>query len=467
MKKALIILSTMLVAAGMFYSCQKPDDGKKEEEKTDKAPTLTIAADATFNADMKANITLTLSAAAAKDIEVKLAKADVQNGKTEIAADFTKKVTIAAGETTKTVEVTADAMGLESGEYQAAIKVASAEGAEVAANAVVYINYTFVFTPAVNLNADNTFASDKTAKLTISLAKATSKDVKVTLETDAESTATVNYDKVVTIPAGQTTKEITVTVDIPANLEAGVYPAIIKVVSAENGEIGTSASVTINLVYPFSVPITLDGLFEDWDNPAVITATVPDGAFYPDMHVMKLAATQTYVYVYLEFADPGFDSNRPFDMFVDNDGDVATGYDLTSIDNDTVGKIFNGVGGRWYIELALHDGDHYNDFHSWGGIYEYKGTDGAGVFSGGLGTIGAFEATMMCAEGGLTDGIGRLEIQLNRKNFGMTGNKARFGVKIMEGNNNWKAIGVLPQDVDGGAFKAADMLTINLPAYAE
>lgn len=469
MKKGMLFLSAMLMIVGAIVSCEKPDDNKQggEENKDGEVPTLTIAADAAFDANMKANITLTLSAAAGKDVEVKLAKGTVQSGKSEIAADFSKKVVIPAGETTKKVEVSADAMGLESGEYQAAIKVESAEGAKVAENAVVYINYSFVYTPAVNLHADTQFASDKTAKLTVSLEKATSKDVKVKLATDAASTATVTYDSEVTIPAGETSKEITVTVDIPANLAAGVYPAIIKVESAENGEVGSSASVTINLVYPFEIPITLDGLFDDWNNPAVVTATIPDGAFYPDMKVMKLAATSTYVYVYLEFTDPGFDVGRPFDMFVDNDGDPATGYVLTSIDNDTVGDIFTSYGGKWYIELSLHDGDHFNDFHSWGGIYRYDGTDGAGVFSGGLGNIGAFDATMMCAEGGIEDGVGRLEIQLNREQFGMTGEKARFGVKIMDGANNWKALGVLPQAVEGGAFKPADMLTINLPAYAQ
>ncbi len=468
MKKGMLFLSTMLMIVGAIVSCEKPDNKQGGEENKDgDVPTLTIAADAAFNADMKANITLTLSAAAAKDVEVKLAKGTIESGKSEIAADFNKKVVIPAGETTKKVEVSADAMGLESGEYQAAIKVESAEGAKVAENAVVYINYSFVYTPAVDLHADSQFASDKTAKLTISLAKATSKDVKVKLATDPASTATVSYESEVTIPAGETSKDVTVTVEVPENLAAGVYPAIIKVESAENGEVGTSASVTINLVYPFEIPITLDGLFDDWNNPAVVTATLPDGAFYPDMKVMKLAATSTYVYVYLEFTDPGFDSLRPFDMFVDNDGDPATGYALTSIDNDTVGDIFTSYGGKWYIELSLHDGDHFNDFHSWGGIYRFDGTDGAGVFSGGLGTIGAFEASMMCAEGGIEDGVGRLEIQLNREKFGMTGQKARFGVKIMDGANNWKALGVLPQAVEGGAFKPADMLAINLPAYAQ
>ena len=475
MRSNKLLMGALLIAAGLFVACSK--DPGKTPDKTDPSdeptpvvtdePTVSISADATFNADMEAKVTLTLSAAAAGDVKVKLAKATVQEGKSEIAADYLKNVTIKAGETKAEVEVEADAMGLESGEYQAAIKIDSAEGAKVADNAVVYIGYTFIFNPEVDLHADAQFISDKTAKLQVSLAKATTADVKIKLETDAESKASVTYDSEVVIPAGETTKEIVVTVDIPDGLASGVYPVIIKIAEAENAQLGKSTSVTINLVYPFSVPITLDGLFEDWEDPSIATYTCPEGAFYPDIKVMKLAATPTHAFVYLEFADPGFEVGRPFDLFVDPDGDPSTGYTLTSIDNDTAGDIFTSYGGKWYIELALHDGDHYNDFHSWGGIYRYDGADGQGVFSGGLGSIGAFEATMMCAVGAWADGVGRLEIQLNRTDFGMTGDKARFGAKIMDGANYWRALGVIPQDVADGKFKPADMAELYLPAYAQ
>ena len=475
MKSNKFMMGAMLIATGLFFACTKTDPKPTPEDKTSEdpkpvvtdEPTVSISADAAFDENMEATVTLTLSAAAGSDIKVKLAKAAVQDGKSEIAADFLKNVTIKAGETKAEVEVEADALGLESGEYQAAIKIDSAEGAKVADNSVVYIGYTFIFKPEVDLHADAQFISDKTAKVQISLAKATSADVKVTLETDTESKASVSYDKEVVIPAGETTKEIVVTVDIPDGLDSGVYPVIIKIASAENAELGKSTSVTINLVYPFSVPITLDGLFDDWDDPSIATYVCPEGARYPDIKVMKLAATSSYAYVYLEFADPGFEYGRPFDLFVDPDGDPETGYLLTSIDNDTAGDIFTSYGGKWYIELALHDGDHYNDFHSWGGIYRFDGTDGTGVFSGGLGNIGAFEATMMCAEGAWAEGVGRIEIQLNRTDFGMTGDKARFGAKIMDGADNWKALGILPQGVDGGAFKPVDMAVLYLPVYAQ
>ena len=104
MKKGMLFLSTMLMIVGAIVSCEKPDNKQGGEENKDgEVPTLTIAADAAFDANMKANITLTLSAAAAKDVEVKLAKGTIESGKSEIAADFNKKVVIPAGETTKKV----------------------------------------------------------------------------------------------------------------------------------------------------------------------------------------------------------------------------------------------------------------------------------------------------------------------------------------------------------------------------
>lgn len=114
---------------------------------------MSISADQTFADDNTATLTLTLSAAAAEDVKVTLAKAEAKDGITELTADYTKNVTIKKGETTATVTVTAETRGLEAGEYQAGIKIASATGAEVAENAVVYIKFSYEFTPSVSLYA--------------------------------------------------------------------------------------------------------------------------------------------------------------------------------------------------------------------------------------------------------------------------------------------------------------------------
>ena len=479
MKKVMLFVSAMLLLATAIVSCEDPEKPNVPDNKDGGVPTLTIAADAAFNAEMKATVTLTLSAAATQDVEVKLAKGTVQSDKSEIAADFTKKVVIPVGETTKTVEVSADAMGLESGEYQAAIKVESAEGAKVADNAVVYINYTFVFTPAVNLHADTNFASDKTAKLTVSLAKATSKDVKVKLATDAASTATVTYDSEVVVPAGETSKEITVTVDIPENLAAGSYAAIIKIESAENGEVGTSASVTINLVYPFSVGITVDGVFDDWNDPSIVTWTLPDGAIFDQIKCMKLAADSKFVYMYVELVEVNNDAGdyTPSDIYINSDGDNSTGCIIASIDNNNGDPYVNiqqwtNPGIEYYLEGTINSADGYADLTGLQWYLRYNGPAGASFWSGFDNLNESFlgHPEKMFAQGAIEGEEGKLEILFSRTAFGMTGEKAAFGMKVMDGFNGWRALGLAPQVASPNAptYTAADeLLYITLPPYAE
>lgn len=469
----------MLMVAAAIVACEDPENPNGPDNKDTEVPTLTIAADAAFNAEMKATLTLTLSKAASQDVEVKLAKGTVQSGKSEIAVDFSKKVVIPVGETTKTVEVSADAMGLESGEYQAAIKVESAQGANVADNAVVYINYTFVFTPAVNLHADTNFASDKTAKLTVSLAKATSKDVKVKLATDAASTATVSYDSEVVVPAGETSKEITVTVDIPENLAAGSYAAIIKIESAENGEVGTSASVTINLVYPFSVGITVDGVFDDWNDPSIVSWTLPEGAIFDQIKCMKLAADSKFVYMYVELYEVNNAEGdyTPSDIYINADGDNSTGCIIASIDNnggDPYVNIqqWNNPGIEYYLEGTINSADGYADLTGLQWYLRYNGPAGASFWSGfdNLNEEFLGHPEKMFAQGTIEGTEGKLEILFSRSAFGMTGSKAAFGMKVMDGFNGWRALGLAPQVASPNAptYTAADeLLYITLPPYAE
>src|SRR5690554_6186149 len=124
MKNFFYTVATLVLVFGiMTVSCEKDPDNTENNQ-----PTVSISADESFNADNTAKLTISLSAASGKDIEVRLAKADVQGGKTSVSANFDRRVTISAGETNASVEVEADVFGLESGDYQAAIKIESAEG---------------------------------------------------------------------------------------------------------------------------------------------------------------------------------------------------------------------------------------------------------------------------------------------------------------------------------------------------
>ncbi len=480
MKKILAFCSSLLIMGTCFFaSCEKPAP-EPDGPTTGGTPTVSISADQTFADDNTATLTLTLSAAAAEDVKVTLAKAEAKDGITELTADYTKNVTIKKGETTATVTVTAETRGLEAGEYQAGIKIASATGAEVAENAVVYIKFSYEFTPSVSLYASAAFASDKTASLTVKLDKAGSKDVVVTLADDEGSQVAMSYEKTVTVPAGQTEVEVPVTCEIPADLAVGTYPAIIKIADVQNGLKGNVTSVTINLTYPFAVAITVDGIFDDWNDPNIKEWTLPEGqVLYDAIKKLKLTATEKYVYLYMQFYDPGFDFNMPINIYIDADGNPATGGYTGAVDNDTAWPPYEitNQGMEWYCELAFHDGDHYNNMHDWGTLYRYnpEAEPGQSVFAGVLQGLdpATYDGSAIYCTGEIGENnISQVEIQFQRSFFGITGNKVRYAVKIMDGLNNWKAMGILPQGVatdlsDPMSRQHVDMAAIDLPAYVQ
>lgn len=458
----------ILVLLGLIAtSCEKdPVSGES------KGPIVSISSDNSFNAENIAKLTISLSAASDKVVVVNLMKFDVQSGKTNVPVTYTKKVSIPAGETKAVIDVEVDVLGLESGDYQSAIKIESAENAKVGDNNTVYINLQYAFKPTVNLYADPFFSDDKTVKLKAALSKATTVPVIVNLETGSESKVSLEYENKITIPAGETEAEIVVLVDIPEEIVPGVYPAFINISTIENGVKGTVSSVKVDLSYPFAVTISIDGDFDDWENPNVTSWSLPEGdVLYESIKKLKLTSNQKYVYMYLEFYDPGFDFNMPFNLYVDADGDPGTGAIVASVDNDTFYPPYDEehMGLEYYIELSMHDADHYNDFYSWGGIYQYTGEDRANVFSGLKNLSGTYDGSVIYATGELdSNNIGRVEIQMLRSWFGIKGNKARFAVKIMDGANNWSAIGLLPQgNVVDGVRTHVDMATLYLPNFVE
>ena len=465
-------MASLMIA---FASCEKEQGG---QDAPAAEPTVSVSADQTFAEDNTAKLTLTLSAASKKDVKVTLANADVQTGKTKLTADYNKNITIKAGETSAVVEVEADVFGLDAGDYQAAIKVASAEGAKVAENAVVYINYTYEYKPAVNLYAESSVASDKTVKLNVALEKATNRDVKVTLVDGELSGLALEYEKNVTIAAGQTEAEVVVTVKFADDLTPGIYPLSVKLDQVENGVKGNATEVTFNLSYPFGVNITVDGVFDDWNDSNIKEWTLPEGlVLYDYIKKLKLTATEKYVYLYMQFYDPGFDFNMPINIYIDADGNPATGAYTNATDNDTAYPPYEmtNQGLEWYCELSFHDGDHYNNMYSWGTLYEVNsGADGQVVW-GNLTAkaLGTYDGSQIFCTGGIgEDNIAQVEIQFERSFFKITGNKTRFAVKIMDGMNNWKAIGILPQgnatDLnDPLSRQHVDMATLDLPLFVQ
>lgn len=476
MKKVLFTLASLMIA---FASCEKAPEENPQNPAGGAEPTVSISADQTFAEDNTAKLTLTLSAAADADVKVTLAKGDVESGKAALTADFDKNITIKAGETKVVVDVEADTFGLEAGEYQAAIKIASAEGAKVADNAVAYINYSYEFKPDVNLYADTQVASDKTVKLNVALVKATNKDVKVTLTDGDLSGLALEYDKNVTIPAGQTEKEVVVTVNFSSDLAPGIYPLSIKIDQVENAVMGNATEAKFNLSYPFGVNISIDGVFDDWNDMNVLTWTLPDGqVLYDDIKELKLAANEKYVYMYAKFFDAGYSFNMPVNIYIDADGNPATGGMTPATDNNTGYPPYaaDNQGLEWYLEMSFHDGDKYNDMYSWGTIYQYNpdSAPGLSVFGNLIPlTVGTYDGSQISCVGSIgDDNIAQVEIQFNRSFFNIKGQKARLSLKIMDGMNNWACIGILPQGTasnleDPTTREQVDMATINLPTFVE
>ncbi len=496
MKKIFFAFSALLCLTALTVSCEKePQCGNDTGSKV----ALSIKADASFAEDNTATVTLELSKAVSEDVTVTLSKASVQAGKTEVPADFSKTVKIAKGATSATVKVEADVLGLEAGEYQAAVQIADVKGnVEKPEIAVVYINLTYVYKPEVNIYAETSFASDKTAKIRVALAKETTKDVKVKLAPAADNKYTVVVEPAeLTIAAGKLEASTVAKVTVPEDITIGVYPLAVNIESVENAVKGKVVSATINLTYPLPVNITIDGMFEDWDDENIVSYSLPEGTtLYPLFTKMKLTGNAQYAYMYFEFKDPAqtdfFNSesgevekgaaldanNLPFDIFVNCDGNVETGCFIPTTDNKTAYPLYanDNMGVEWYIEGGFHftADDTYTDFTGLT-VYQFKGTDGLDCWSGGLTNVaGTYTGTEFYGQVSYdkTAGIGKAEVQFKRSFFNIKGNKASFCIKIMNGPTNWSCLGVLPQGVATDATNPesrafVDMATVTLPTYAE
>ncbi|MBR0110021.1 MAG: hypothetical protein IJM05_05435 [Bacteroidales bacterium] len=468
MKRYLMIVCALL--CGIISGCSDPDveQGGEQKEQEDQTPggntvSVSLTAEASFNQSNIAIGTLTLSDVSKSDVTVKLGNGTVEEGKTRVPADFDRQVTIPAGETIVTFQIKADVMGIKEGEYQFAIKINSANGADVGEPSQALINLSYVYVPEVSIYADSQFAASREAKLTLSLAKASTKDATITLELDPSSEAEASFPTSVTIPAGETSKEVTVTVTVPEDIKAGSYPVIIKIASTENCAVGRTDNVTINLNYPFGSVVSIDGKFDDWTG--ALEWPTPADADYIGIRTLKLAASSRELYIYFEIVEPSpEDFNMfpmPIDIFLDTDGSYTTGGKLTSTDNDTTTLPFVDSGLSWYFEMSnVHEGQDYIDFTF--GAYKYTGKDGDTIWhlENITGTYGANEMYGMGVLG--DDGIGRIEVKIDRKFFELVNLQAQVGVKVMNGNGGWACYGLAPM---GNGSNRVDMALINMPEY--
>ena len=478
MKRLFLVTAvSAILMGGMLTSCKE-----STEDPEGPTPTVSISADAEFASDNTATVTLSLSEATSHDVTVALEDAEVQSGETEVTVLYSKSVTIEAGQTSAEVTVTADVLGLEGGEYQAAIAIASAEGANVAENPVVYINFDYVEKPSVSLYADVAdVPATKTFNLVLRLSAANAEPVVVTLDDDASNTVPATYEKSITIPAGETEVEVPVTVNTDA-LAPGTYKVVINLVSAEGVVIGTAKSVSINLEYPFTAHITIDGLFDDWDQSPILgeySRPAKNLEHYPIGTSLKLTANKKEVYVYFEFEAPekygftNYDTNvMPYNFFVDPDGDANTGCAVGTIGQNEAGEPFTPQGFTYYVEGQLRDGsaEPFSNFIGTNIYLAEAGTNNNYLWNGATLThlAGTYDGEDIFGAGSYENGIARIEVKLAREFFNIKGDKFRFALRIIDGTS-FNVMSLMPQveTSDDGAFVPADFMSISLPVYEE
>lgn len=131
----------LLLVMGLFaISCEKDPVDDPIDEVT--YPTVQLSLEEGFNQDHVATLAVTLSTSFEEEVVVLLEEAELQTDKSKLPVSFPEEVTVPAGSTKVSIEVTANVDGLQPGDYQAAIKVKSAENAELGNDVVVYLNYT-------------------------------------------------------------------------------------------------------------------------------------------------------------------------------------------------------------------------------------------------------------------------------------------------------------------------------------
>lgn len=233
-------IKTVLLALGavaLFASCEPKEPVKKDV-------LVSISASSDKFTDGKVTLNLALSDKSSSDVTATI---DASGSIPAAALSFEKSVSIAAGSTSASVPVTVDASALKAGSYETTFTLVSADGAKVDdTKKDCKVSITVEEEPApviveVSIADYNDAFENGAAKLTLGLDAAPAKDVVVNLTLVAQMedynmvpAAAVSFENPVTIPAGSTSKEVSVTLDESA-LEIGLsYFAVIEIESVSD-----------------------------------------------------------------------------------------------------------------------------------------------------------------------------------------------------------------------------------------
>lgn len=460
-----------LAAALPFVACTKNDT------PTEEAATVSISATAFDATTLKATVTVTLSKTVSEDVKVSLADAAIESGKTAVPVTYEKKVTVAKGQTSANVEVKADVTGLSDGEYQAAVKLSEVPSTVTikSGSDVAYMNLSYSYLPTVNLYSGKDFTENYDGYVTLALDAATTKDVKVTLETATGGTAPLEYEKSITIKAGDKTVDVPVKLN-PETLVTGNYSSTIGIVGVENGKEGTATSVNMGINFPLLPAIVIDGDLSDWETAITQDVENPAGSMYPRDLKVRVTASGTYLYFLYEVKGKKDYGSIMSDVFIDVDGDPTTG---ASFDE----RFTPGCAG---IEILLEQcltavGGGYANGCGYG-LWIHGGADGDPLYSSWKTNPEYNDSQIMLwwidnklqddmwsfnTAKNPEDGIVRYEAWFNREFFGITGTKVRVGFKAFDWGDGTMGEGYAPQVSKEGdaAYTPCDMFTVHIPAF--
>lgn len=216
--------------------------------------------------------------------------------------------------------------------------------------------------------------------------------------------------------------------------------------------------------------ITIDGDFSDWEavKDEVQTYALPANALLPNAHSMSFIADDKYVYVKLDAKDnKGVDGGVMLDFYIDSDGDPLTGMCMNELGSIGVsGNMFLSGGVDWYMQSSLYNGANYFNLVTPGYFLNCVGGFGLPYGGGAVCENHGSEcdaSRSFAAIAGTDDGNLHMEWRLSREYFGMTGPKARFGLRY--GCPGWTTSGALPQgSAEGGNYTKANLFKVLLPS---
>lgn len=185
--------------------------------------------------------------------------------------------------------------------------------------------------------------------------------------------------------------------------------------------------------------ITVDGDFSDWDAiPAdeLVTATVPDDAFYSAGRRLKVYAGATYINIYLEYSE----AEQPVqimhlyldsDMAFDGEGRPTTGMGNAAWTNDGADILFEGMVVDDAGAPAAYDPTIFN----WTGENLSGGWDWTELLAAGSGVCSASKPVE------LENGRKAVEVAVVRSSIPNLGSRFRVGIGLQY---DWNDIAYIP-----------------------